>query len=97
MTIVFVITMSQSSFVLTPEKEKDLQYTMGKCYSRIRTNIAKKDYKPYFKGINKKDEVAVANAIAQAKANHPKDIAPEKWPAICDSFANTKWKVNISY
>jgi hypothetical protein len=81
--------MSQSSFKLDENNESHmdaLRYGLGKSYSRLRSNLHLYNYKKHFKGIELKDSIEVANAIAKAKATFPKGLHWEQWPLICDSF-----------
>ena len=92
--------MSQSCFVLDMELEKQrnaLEYQLNLCYNRQRSRLHLYRYKIYFKDVDSQDLAAVANAKVEVRANVPPGIAPEQWPAICDSFETDSWKVNVSH
>lgn len=76
---------------------KALRYTMGRSYSKIRSNLHLKNYIIHFKGINGEDLADAANAQSKARANVPEGLCREQWPRICESFENSTLKVNISY
>jgi hypothetical protein len=92
--------MFQSFFKLDENNEnhmKALRYTMGKSYSRIRSELHLNDYKIHCEGIDPEDSASMANAIANARATLPNGICQEQWLKICDSFEEETWKVNMSF
>jgi hypothetical protein len=92
--------MFQGKFVLDMELQKHrdaLEYQLQLIYNRHRCKLHLRHYKIYFKDVDSQDLAAVANAKAEARANVPRDISPEQWPAICDSFETELWKVNVFY
>jgi hypothetical protein len=100
LTTVFVITMSQGKFDLDMELKlhRDaLNHGLYMAYKRHRSRLYLEKYKIYFKDVDNQDSVAMTNAKLKAKANAPKDMSPEQWPVICDSFETDAWKVNVSY
>jgi hypothetical protein len=81
LTIICVITMSQSYFKLDENNETHmdaLDFCLSKSYSRTRSNLYLNNYKNHFKDINLEDSASVANAIAKARATFPKDLHQEQ-------------------
>jgi hypothetical protein len=82
--------------LLQKSHKSGLEFQLGKCYSRYHSKLYKA-YQKKFEGLNMTDSAAVANAKVVARANVPKGVSREKWPAIFDSFKSKYWVVNISY
>jgi hypothetical protein len=81
--------MSRDNFkldLLWKSHKSGLEFQLGKCYSRTRSNLYKDAYQIHFEGVDMKDYTAVANAKVEARANVPECVSQEKWPTICESF-----------
>jgi hypothetical protein len=92
--------MSQGKFYFDMELKKHndaLKHGLCMAYKRHHSDLHLKQYKIYFKDVDSKDSIAVANAKLEEKANVPEGISLGQWPIICDSFEINSWKVNVSY
>ncbi|XP_059455372.1 uncharacterized protein LOC132185630 [Corylus avellana] len=73
----------------------DLKYQLRLAYNRTHSKLHLKKYKIYFKDVQSRDLVAVANAQVEARANVPNGICSKQRPTICDLFEADSWKAKF--